>query len=499
MKTQVIYLEPQDELQTIQDKINWGKSERILLVYPTASPPLRRKIDLVRLERFSRKKGSQFAVVTNRQEISTFAKELGISVFPNRRVAQLADWNQPEIKSDALDIRFSSKKEKQKLKKLSAKTETSKWMKNKFVRILIFLVGIFSIFSVFFVLFPSADIVLTPITRTQTLNIDITIDPNAKSYNLVGVIPADTMTITISGEKTRSSSGSLVIPNTYAVGSVVFTNLTDQEFVIPAGTIIRTDSTSSQNYLTTEDANMPADVGTSIEVKIKAENPGEIGNIDSEMLTQLEGKLSFKTSVINPESISGGMSVTNRAPSNFDFERLHNKLLKEMELLAKEAAKLQAPAQDILISEVILDYKIISEEYTPEQGQPGSELNLVIEASYDFMVVRGETLNSMLKQILDSQLGEQEIAQGNTFSIEINSGDSSNFDVLNVIVERQIYSVPDNSQVIQMIRGKEYNEALSILTDQNLYSEDTIITTNPDWWPWLPYSPLRINIEVSYR
>ena len=216
MKTQVIYLEPQDNLHTTQDKINWGKSERILLVYPTSSPPLHRKIDLIRLERFSRQSGAQFAVVTNREEIANFAREIGISVFPNRRVAQLADWNQPQANIKNLDFSLSSKEEKFDLKQKSSQSDIPDWLKNKYIRFGIISIAIITVFSLLIFLLPSAEIQISPITFKQNIMLNLEVDPEVQNFNLAGVVPAELITVTVETEKTISTTGRILIPYKFA-------------------------------------------------------------------------------------------------------------------------------------------------------------------------------------------------------------------------------------------------------------------------------------------
>jgi hypothetical protein len=501
MKTQVIYLEPQDDLQTIQDKINWGKSERILVVYPTSSPPLRRKIDLVQLERFSRNKGAQFAVVTNRDEIGNFARELGISVFPNRRVAQLADWDQPTVKAKDLDFTLSSKEDKEELKAKSASPETPKWMESKYFRYWIISIATIAVLSILFIVFPAAEIQIAPKTSLQTIQLELKIDPDAESYNLAGIIPAETITVTVEAEGSIPATGWLISPSTYASGQVTFSNLTDQAYLIPAGTIVRSDSENPQKYLTLEDAQIAAEAGAKANVDVIAENPGVSGNVPANSLTRLDGQLSFQASVINDSNITGGTSISNQAPSDLNFDDLKKELLADLLLIAKDEAQNKTIIQDILIAEILYNRTIISETYSPENIQPADELSLEMVVEYEFLVIRGIMLDSMLSKILDSHLEPGQTARKNSLSIEIISNIGSflkNSDTLTINAQRQIYDLPDAISIANSIKGKTINDVVILLSDPDIYDAEPVINTKPYWWPWLPFSPQRINIEVVY-
>ena len=153
MNSQIIYLEADDSLPTIQDKINWSKSERILLIYPNYSPPLNKKIDLVRLQRISQKNGAQLAIVTNNIGIRNIAKDIGVSVFSNITKANLSDWKTPKAKIEDIKFHFSSRIDKKELKGRSQVSLYPSWFENKYFRIFTFSVALIAVFSllIFFI------------------------------------------------------------------------------------------------------------------------------------------------------------------------------------------------------------------------------------------------------------------------------------------------------------------------------------------------------------
>ena len=78
MKTHIIKLEPHDDVISTRDKMGWGKTGRILLVWPDRGRVLKRQLDLVLLQRHSNLLGVQLGIVCKDEDIRKQAQELAI-------------------------------------------------------------------------------------------------------------------------------------------------------------------------------------------------------------------------------------------------------------------------------------------------------------------------------------------------------------------------------------------------------------------------------------
>ena len=81
MKTQIIQLEPHDDVISTRDKMGWDKAGRILLVWPDRGQVLNRPLDLVLLQRYSATLGAQLALVSTDPQVHQEAAALGLPVF----------------------------------------------------------------------------------------------------------------------------------------------------------------------------------------------------------------------------------------------------------------------------------------------------------------------------------------------------------------------------------------------------------------------------------
>lgn len=96
-----------------------------------------------------------------------------------------------------------------------------------------------------------------------------------------------------------------------ATGFVEFTNQTDTEVIIPAGTVINSIGNSPISYVTTEDATIPAGAGNLISVPVEAQDAslGSDSNIRARVVTDIQdATLSEQVTAENPLPIASGVN-----------------------------------------------------------------------------------------------------------------------------------------------------------------------------------------------
>src|SRR5215475_11350790 len=98
MKLQIIQLEPYDDVISVRDRLAFVKTERVLLVWPRSGSILKRKLDLVLIQRESQRRGARLALVTNDLDVIEYATELNISTFDSVNASYKAKWRRPRNK-----------------------------------------------------------------------------------------------------------------------------------------------------------------------------------------------------------------------------------------------------------------------------------------------------------------------------------------------------------------------------------------------------------------
>ena len=92
MKTQIITLESHDDLISVRDRMSWGKSPRILLVWPKFERVTLRPVDLRVLQSHARTLGAELGLVTRIPNVQRDALGFGIPVFGTTAEAQRQAW-----------------------------------------------------------------------------------------------------------------------------------------------------------------------------------------------------------------------------------------------------------------------------------------------------------------------------------------------------------------------------------------------------------------------
>src|SRR5262245_31430533 len=95
MKLQIIQLEPYDDVASVRDRLAFVNTERVLLVWPRSGGILKRKIDLVLIQRETARRGARLGLVTNDLDVIDHAAELQISTFESVKTSQRARWKRP--------------------------------------------------------------------------------------------------------------------------------------------------------------------------------------------------------------------------------------------------------------------------------------------------------------------------------------------------------------------------------------------------------------------
>src|SRR5688572_10663996 len=91
-RIQTIKLEPYGDVISIRDRLQFVEMRRVLLILPQQGKSLRRKLDLLMIQREAARRQIQIALLTEDPFIAEHASELNISVFANTRQARSRRW-----------------------------------------------------------------------------------------------------------------------------------------------------------------------------------------------------------------------------------------------------------------------------------------------------------------------------------------------------------------------------------------------------------------------
>jgi hypothetical protein len=504
VKTQIVQLELHDDYISVRDRMGWGQTTRILLVWPHQGTILRRRLDLTLVKRHSTALGSQLALVTRDREVRYQADQLNIPVYKSVREAEQSLWRPPRKRKKNTKLKpIPSRKDsiEHTQPDLTAMRDQAHpnppgWLMHPAARILFFTMGVLSMFVVAAVFIPSAEIFVAPANKTETITIDVVASPDQKTVELSGAVPAYIKSVVVAGSEITPATGETTIPRQTAKGIVSFVNLTEDEITIPTGTVVSTEGEHPIRFFTTRSVIVPTGVnGTT--APIEAILPGTGGNVSAEKIVAIEGPLGLNLSVINRRRTSGGSNFTAVTPSEDDYQTIYNQLIVSLQENAIADVQFEASPNDILLSSSPLEQRIIEESFYPEFGEPADFLELNVRAEFKFPYTSEEDLYQLGRIVLDRHATDDYTPRPETLVIRPLTDPTfqpNGIATWSMQASWQLGAILDETKAVANILGLSPEQALLKLNENTSIEEGTEIRITPEWWPRLPMVPFRINL-----
>jgi hypothetical protein len=508
MKTQIIRLEPHDDLISARDKMTWGQTGRILLVWPEGGKLLNRRLDLTLLQRHSSRMGAQLALVCTDSDVRFNAHQLGIPVYRSLRQAQNSHWRLPRrLRRSQRSILPSRHEPESGWQRSSRLREASPRPVERPLappmRLAVFSLGVLAVMSLAALLLPTAELHLPMQTRPQSISLTLQADPTVQEFNLAGAVPARAQQVIVEGRRELPVTGRVLIADRRAEGEVVFTNLTEEAVQVPAGSIIRSQTYSSPQarFSTTAPVTVPAGPGETAAASVQAVLPGSGGNLPALQLDSIEGLVGAQVSVHNPEATRGGRDRQTQSPSPEDRAALHAELLSALQITALEELKGRLAEDDLLLTGSLELAETLEEIYEPAADIPGDYLSLHLRLEFEARVVSGADVKQLSAAVLDANLpsgfaaGPAEL-QITYLSAPSRSQEDSAWQV-RVYAARSLQAQLDARQAVDLALGLSPEQAAQRLAHSLPLQGPPQIELLPAWWPRLPVLPFRIQIQTG--
>ncbi|MBN2149256.1 MAG: baseplate J/gp47 family protein [Anaerolineales bacterium] len=497
MKTQIITLDILDDAISVRDKMGWGQTGRILLIWPEHGQVLRRRLDLVLLQRYCASIGAQLALVTTQGDVCFHASQLGIPVFETTLQAQNERWRAGHRRKPRLRRQLPHP-DLENLR-LEAHPPLPAWQSKPFGRLTPFTLAVLALLALIAILLPGAQITLRPEMRPQSISLPVTASAAFQTVNLAGALPARPVSVVVEGRQALSVSGTVMLPVNASSGSALFTNLTETAITIPAGVIISTLGASPVRFATTQEAVIPAGPGRTISVPITALLPGTEGNLPPGSLIAIEGNLGLVLSVTNTASTTGGSLSPAPAATEDDRSTLYDQLFQTLRQSALEDLQAGLEASDFLLAETIEPALILEETYSPDIGQASQQLDLTLRIEFRVLAVSGKDIEALVVPVMDAALPQAFAPLPNTLvttakAPPVVAADGSASWVIQAT--RTTRADIPGSLVVNLVLGQPTQNARDRLETDLPLAAAPQIDLNPAWWPRLPFLPLRIQVTI---
>ena len=290
------------------------------------------------------------------------------------------------------------------------------------------------------------------------------------------------------------------------MGTVVFTNLTDESVTVPVGTVVNTSTGTPVFFRTVESANLSAGEGQRVEVEIEAmqDSRGAVGNVEAGLINSIVGPLENQVNVLNTAPTVGGEFQTLPKVTPEDYTRILNGIRGELQGLAYTEMQLSLNSSQFVVVETIQialerdDWK----QYSHQIDEITDNLSLTMRA-----IVEAVAIDRRLgQQIMLARLSAQ-IPAGFSLvpaSIQHNQGGFVDFDEFQrVLLDNggtgQIIANLDTINLKSKLRGKSIDEALQILQAEVPFAAGTNVELQiePNWVTRIPFLDSRIEIIIE--
>ncbi|HOT90824.1 MAG TPA: baseplate J/gp47 family protein [Anaerolineae bacterium] len=349
-------------------------------------------------------------------------------------------------------------------------------------------------------LVPSAHIVLTPQSMTFSRVVPVSVDPELNEVDLQrGLIPSRRIGDEFEAYVEVGTSGRGFSLSGRAVGQVLFTNLLGQDYRVPAGTVVRTTAGSYPvRFATTQEVIIPA--FGQVMAPIEALEEGPSGNVDPYQINLIEGVVGFAARVTNPDATQGAQSTAVATVAEADRERAWN--LAVQKIMAEAYNGLQDPAYlqpgEFLPHQDLVIQATPKQAYTHMVGEQTPVLGLSLRLLVTGQAVNVAHVQAIAYRQLAAQLPEGYRVQDARFEY----GEAAEEDVgpglFTFYVTTHGLAAPNinTDEVISLTKGQPVKEATTLLMKAFPLAQAPQITVKPDWFPYIPFLPIRTTVEV---
>jgi hypothetical protein len=331
------------------------------------------------------------------------------------------------------------------------------------------------------------------------VTLPVTASQSIKLVSLAGNLPAHVVSVTVSATQTEHVSSQSSIPDQQARGVARFTNLSQSDLIIPAGTIVYSQSPAAVRFTTLNDTHLPGNINAVVEVPIMAVGGGTQGNLPANAIQAIEGSLTLSAAVTNPRPTTGGTDRVTAAPSEADRQRLHDVLMGLLKSQARSQIGNSIGPNDWLLAESLTLVRVVAETYNPPAGKPGTVLGLTMQGEFTAQVIKADDMQQFVQATLDGSRPSGFVpVPGSASAVLADTPRVDDTGVhFNIRVSRKLVRDLDLARAGTLVRGRSPRAAALLLQSSLPLGAAPDIKLSPAWWPWMPLVPFRLTVVGS--
>ncbi len=480
---QLVYIEPDDEIETIWGKLEFCPSSHIVVLIPRGNRCLRSAMNMKLLWRQAHRLSDIPVIVTPDRSLIRRARAEGFDTF-----SSVKRYYRSQPLSSALQGRQHA--------------PVPDWAREtwytRFGRPALTLGPAAALLAVAVLLvLPGASVEVVPAGRLFNTLLDMTIDTGVgKPEPELRAVPGQVLEASPEGSMDAATTGRRFVSDAVPRGNVSFINRSDIALDVPRGTVVMGASPKAR-FVTLGSLYLPPRASRIISVQ--AEGAGSIVARAGEV-SSVEGPLNDQVTVSNEEPIAGGKQTEVSYVTLLDRSRLEENLRKD--LVAKAQARMRQSLEKgsslVLLSN---EPTIVEARFDKEVDEQAQLLTLFTRLTLRGMSFRGEDVNQLSNELLAQQAGSV-IPNGRLLasSVKLNPPEVTKREArsvaLRIKASATIVAPVDLSALKRRLLGRSLGSAERLLANQS----DVIgghITTTPAWVRWVPVLPPRVDMRLA--
>lgn len=542
MAEKIIYLEVDEEITSIIDRISGVSSKKIILVVPRTATLLQSMVNLKLLKKQADDLKKNIIIVTSDVIGRNLVDQVGLPVFKEleRNMFALSREEQfeqelvtsdvepskaaeavsVEVEKDQPKLQMSEEAEADEIEPAETAEQPKPtrepshprkpWIKpikiNKGVIIILVALLVFVLSGVAFLALPKATVDLTVKAKPLEQSIPITVDTKAVSNNLAQkIISGELVEKTLDGSADGIASGTKNA-GAKARGEITVYNYWDSTpQTLVTGTRFR--SANGLNFTSLKSVTVP---GTSISqgqtvagqanVTVEAGDFGERYNLGANRYS-IPGLSGAKQAKIYGQggATSGGYTKNIKIVSDSDVAGAKEQVIKDLRQKAVDQAKAETAKDKYLLNGVVSE-KITSEQAAPAVGQEADRFKFSLKVTFALLRVNRPDLMQITTDNIKLKLSaDQELAgaDDNLGMVVTSYDEASGKIAADLQVKAKIAPKIDESQLKQLIKNRNREATTQILL-QNQNISEAKVTFWPVYVRRIPYFNQRIIIVKNY-
>ncbi len=509
--TAQLQLAPNDTLSSIRARLSQLRGRRVVLIWTPDCDNLRRRLDLVLIQREADRNAIQLAIVAHDAGLQAVAAELNISFFESIEASQNQRWkrsrnkvflpryHRPRADLQPDDLAWIADR-------LASPREKTKW-RILMVRAAVILLLCAVIGALVFVIAPGAVVRVRLRSEQVEVEVEVTADRKAESVDRQrALIPAIPLRETMQTSASIPSSGTQWLEGDSATGAVTFTNLGNQPIDIPAGTTLGTSAGEPILFQTSASVVLPAGIDSSVDAAVVAAEGygGSIGNLEAGSINRVVGPLAEHVSVFNLSPTSGGSDRSEKVVAAADRTRLLDIARLQLQSLAYD--RMRAGLSDGQV--IIIESLQIAEEnkdwldYSAVVGETTGELSLTMRAVVSALAADERLARQIVLAQLEAAVPPEMTLRSDTLVYERGAFNLSRVKEqirFTALGRGMALATLDADALREQLAGVDLNEAQNILGDNRAFVQQPPpqLSLHPRGFGRMPLLPIRIHIEVQ--